>query len=365
MSRNIKKLMKLNDLVSLSSRRKHTLVLNPNGRTNRVDLDEDIVYDKMEWKIPESYNEYIENLSEDRTMSLEDKILDIYRKIGTDFVYDDNLISYIKKVDDDVFTLPDWYGRDVDEEWEKNREGHNRRICYELARCLARSLIELLKDNEDYNVCIHWDKDHTHYFVGLTCSDYSLTLDPDDFFNVKDITRLKTELTAQGIKILEDKENKFSNALNKFNEGRSEYAIRKMEYEIEGENIISHSNDEEKISDESDKNDEILFLKKAMKILTEKYNLDSQGIFEYLKEIVDIKLGLDKREKIWKEIPGETKDSTRYVRCLVVNLDNTKYLIDVEDRIIRIFNEKEFDEKRTPYIRYKDLPPTGRYYDGR
>ena len=46
--------------------------------------------------------------------------------ICKNYTYDDNLISYIRKIDDDTFTLPDWYGRDIDEEWEKNREGHNR-----------------------------------------------------------------------------------------------------------------------------------------------------------------------------------------------------------------------------------------------
>ena len=42
------------------------------------------------------------------------------KKICKDYVYDDNLISYIKKkIDEDVFSIPDWYGRDVDQEWEK------------------------------------------------------------------------------------------------------------------------------------------------------------------------------------------------------------------------------------------------------
>ena len=30
-----------------------------------------------------------------------------------------------------------------------------------------------------------------HYFVGLTCDDYSVALDTDNFFNIKDLTRLK------------------------------------------------------------------------------------------------------------------------------------------------------------------------------
>ena len=365
MSKNLKRIIRLNDLVSLALRKKHTLVLNPQGRKDREDLDEDIVYDKREWNIPEEYSQYIEELSKDETLSTEDKILKIYEKIGTDYVYDDNLISYIKKIDDDTYAIPDWYARDADDDWENNRKEHKRRICFELARYLAKSLMELLKDNNDYSICIHWNKELTHYFVGLTCSEYSVTLDPDDFFNIKDLTRLKTKLTAQGINILEDKQKKFNNALKKFNEGRSEYAIKKMEYEINGEDIFFHSDTQKQNNSETDKNDNILFLRKVMHILVKEYNLDSQGIFEYIKEIVDIKLGPDKREKVWKEIKGKTKESTRYIRCLIVNVDNKKFLIDGDEKIIRLFDEKEFNNKRAIFIPYKDLQRGGfDYYDG-
>lgn len=365
MSKNLKRIIRLNDLVSLSSRKKHTLVLNPQGKENIEDLDDDIVYDKREWKMPEEYSGFIDELLKDENLSLEDKILKIYERNCTDFVYDDNLISYIKKIDDDTYAVPDWYARDVDDEWEKNRENHKRRICFELARYLAKSLIELLKDNDDYSVCIHWNKELTHYYVGLTCSEYSITLDTDDFFNIKDLTRLKTDLTAQGINILEDKQNKFRNALQRFNEGKSEYAIMKMEHEINGKDIVSHSDTKKQIDNETDKNEDILFLKKTMKILVKEYNLDSQGIFEYIKEIVDIKLGPEKREKVWKEIEGKTKESTRYIRCLIVNIGNKKFLIDVDEKKIRLFDEKEFNSKRAVFIPYKDLSRGGfDYYDG-
>lgn len=364
MSRNIKKIIKLNDLVSIDSRRKHTIVLNPEGRKDRIDLDEDIVYDKREWRISEDYSEYIKLLSLDNNLSTEDKILKIYEKIACDYIYDDNLISYIKKVDDDTFTVPDWYARDTDDEWAANRVTHKRRVCYELARYLAKSLTELLKDNDDYSVCIHWNKELTHYFVGLTCSEYSITLDPDDFFNIKDLTRLKTGLTAQGIKILEDKEEKFEKALKKFNKGKSEHAIKNIEFEI----IHSDRETEYQSEDKEEKNEDILLLKKAIQILAEKYDLDSQGIFEYMKEIVDIKLGSEKREKIWKKVEVTERpmgDSTRFIRCLVVTIDGRKFLIDGEDREVRQFDEKEFEDRKAKYIRYKDLPAVGRYYDGR
>lgn len=359
---NVEKLKRLNDLVSLAVRKKNIIVLNPAERENEKKIGSDIIYDKADWKITEEFSTYVKELSEDDTLSIEDKILSIYEKICKDYVYDDNLISYIKKVDDDVFSLPDWYGRDIDEEWESNRESHKRRVCYELSRYSAKALTELLKDNDDYNVCIHWNKDLTHYFVGLSCSEYSVILDPDDFFNIKDLTRLKAGLNTQGIKILEDPENKFKNALDKFNEGKSEYAINKIKDEIENDNSIQNSSENEKINE----NEDIIFLNNVIKILSEKYKLDSQGIYEYLKEIVDIKLGSESREKIWKRIDGDDKESTRYIRCLLIKTDEQESLIDVDERKIRPFDREEFKMKKTKFIPYNELSRGGYdYYNGR
>jgi len=38
---------------------------------------------------------------------------------------------------------------------------------------------------------------------------YSLAIDLDDFFRIKDLTRVKTGLTLEGITILEDDKDKF------------------------------------------------------------------------------------------------------------------------------------------------------------
>ena len=229
MSIDIEKAKKLNDLISLKFKKRHKIVLDPDDRSQyEENSDEDIIYDKGEWNIPEEFNSYIQELSADDQLTTEDKILKVFEKVCTDYIYDDNLISYIKKVDDDVFYVPKWYGQEVDEEWEKNRETHNRRVCFELSRYLTKALTELLKNNDDYNICIYWNEDLTHYITGLTCDDYSITLDTDDFFNIKDLTRLKTGLTAEGINILEDKDDKFKKALDRFNEGRSKYSTEKI-----------------------------------------------------------------------------------------------------------------------------------------
>ena len=228
MNLNIGKLIKLNSLVSLSFRRKHIIVLNPEGEHDKKDLNANITYDKAEWKIPEEVQALVEELSQNREMSNEEKILTIYERLCKDYIYDDNLISYIQKIDDDSFALPDWYGRDVGEEWEKNREQHKRRVCYEVSRYLAKSLSELFKDDNSFNICILWDKGLTHYFVALSSNEYSITLDLDDFNNIKDLTRIKAGLTAEGIKILHDNTGKFKRAFDKFNEGRCKDAIKKF-----------------------------------------------------------------------------------------------------------------------------------------
>lgn len=362
MSINIAKFNKLNELVSLEFRRKHTIVLNPDKKEDIH--EEDIIYDKANWKITDELKKYVDELSQNNDLSTEDKILYIYEKICKDYVYDDNLISYIKKIDEDVFSIPDWYGRDVDQEWEKNRENHNRRICFELSRYLAKALDELLKENKNYDVCILWNKNLTHYFVGLTSNEYTLALDVDDFFNIKDLTRVKADLTIEGIQILEDNKNKFKNALEKFNDGKNEYAIKKVEDKINTNNVKSKEKFQNKDQAKTE-DDEVKFLAKAMQILSEEYKLDSQGMYEYMKEIVDIRIGSEGREKIWKKIEGNTNESTRYIRCLILDINNKKYLVDVENKEIREFDEKELEEKRTKFVPYKELSRGGfDYYDG-
>ena len=347
MSTNIKKLIKLNDLVTTSFRRKHIIVLNPETEQNNTDeLNTNIVCDKAKWKIPDKIQTLVDELSCNTELSNESKILLIYKKLCEDYIYDDNVISYIQKTDDDTFDLPDKYGRDIDEEWEKNRETHNRRVCYEVSRYLAQSLSELFKDKEDFNVCILWDKGLTHYYVGLTCDEYSVTLDLDDFNNIKDMTRIKTGLTAEGIVILEDNEGKFKTELDNFNKTRNNDAINNIEDKVDFKMRDSILIEEP---------DDIVFLKYAIKILKEDYNIDSQGLYEYIKEIVDIKLGPEFRKKVWKEMNSKNYAETRYTRCLILDVDNQKYIVDADKKLLRKFDDNELKKENREFIPFKEL----------
>ena len=220
----------------------------------------------------------------------EEKILKIYQKLCEDYTYDDNVLSYIHKNDDESFSLPDEYGRKADSTWKENRQKHNRRNCFEISRILAKSINEAIKlsgYSRNYDVCIIWDEVNTHYFVGIACDEYYVSLDLDDYTQIKDLTRMKTGLTLEGINILEDPSNKLGKVIEEINSDRSKIAKDHIQEKIETSNKSTDS-------------DDIEFLQFAIQILKEDYNLDSAGIYEYLKEIIDTKIGAKFRKKCGK-----------------------------------------------------------------
>ena len=84
MSIDIEKLIRLNKLISVHFRKKHIIVLDPKqkkqGRHNE-ELKEDIIYDPVEWELPEKLHTYVNSLSEENQLTNEDKILLIFEKL--------------------------------------------------------------------------------------------------------------------------------------------------------------------------------------------------------------------------------------------------------------------------------------------
>ncbi len=360
---NITRLDKLSKLVSSNLKRKPKILIDPkdilritaNQSDKNIDLNMDIDVD--EWALTEDLEKEITNLSENKNLSIEEKILNIYQKLCKDYTYDDNVLSYIKKYEDDSFGLPDFYGRNTNDNWKKNRATHNRRNCYEISRLLAQAIKELVKNDgisSSYDVCILWDEALTHYFVGLISNEYAVTLDLDDFNQIKDLTRMKTGLTLEGIKILEDPTEKFSKALQNVNDGRSPSAQEHIENMRANEEIKKNK------ENEYIESDDYKFIKYAIETLIKDYQLDSQGLFEYMKEIIDTKIGPATRKKVWKKIEDDNNNNTkRYTRCLVVNIEDTNYVIDVEGKDINNIFYKIDDNimsgANPVYIPYKNL----------
>lgn len=300
----------------------YKIILEP----NRNLTDEWIEYDQVKWELDESLQKLVNTLLEKDTIDFEEKVLIIYKYICLNYVYDDNVLYFFKKDSSDPnnikYIAVDWYGRIIDKKWKENRKNHNRRVCYEFARFYAKAINEMLIGNDNCEAFMLGDKENLHYVVGLTGNEYSIILDPDDFNNIKDLTRLKLGLAINGIKILRDNSGKFQKAVDKFNQDKKNELpeVEKTRENLKDGNFIE-------------------YFKSVVEIL-KSYNIDSQGFYEYMKSIVEQEE--IETEKVWKKINGDNEK--RYARCSIFNLDSKTYLLDSVDKTLSIINNENLDK---------------------
>ena len=301
----------------------YKIIIEPNRN-----LTEDwIEYDQVKWELDEPIQSLVNKLLKDDTLNFEEKILKVYEFICLNYIYDVNVLYFFKRDTSDLnnikYIAVDWYGRIIDEKWKENRKKHNRRVCYEFARLYAKAINELLKGNHNLEAVMVGDKENLHYVVGLTGNDYSVILDLDNFNKLKDLTRLKLGLTINGITILRDDFGKFQKALDNFNKDRLD--------ELAKVKVI-----EEKFKGK----DDIKYFKSVIEILR-KYNIDSQGFFEYMR--AKIEQEKIKIEKIWKEAKGSSE--RRYLRCLIFNFNSKTYLLDSDEKTLSEVDKEKLDKK--------------------
>ena len=300
----------------------YKIILEP----NRNLTDEWIEYDQVKWELDESLQKLVNTLLEEDTIDFEEKVLIIYKYICLNYVYDDNVLYFFKKDSSDPnnikYIAVDWYGRIIDKKWKENRKNHNRRVCYEFARFYAKAINEMLIGNDNCEAFMLGDKENLHYVVGLTGNEYSIILDPDDFNNIKDLTRLKLGLAINGIKVLRDNSGKFQKAVDKFNQDKKNELpeVEKTRENLKDGNFIE-------------------YFKSVVEIL-KSYNIDSQGFYEYMKSIVEQEE--IETEKVWKKINGDNEK--RYARCSIFNLDSKTYLLDRVDKTLSIINNENLDK---------------------
>lgn len=303
----------------------YKIILEPNRKLN----EEWIEYDKVKWELEDNLEDLVNELLQNKQLSFEKKILEVYKFICLNYIYDDNVLYFFKKDTSDPenikYIAVDWYGRIVDEKWKNNRKKHNRRICYEFARFYAKAINVLLDGDENLEAFMLGDKENTHYVTVLTGRDYSVILDLDDFNKIKDLTRLKLGLTINGITILKDEKGIFQKAVNEFNDGR-----------------LSDIIDVQEVKKQFNENNKIECFEKIVDIL-KTYNIDSQGFMEYMRTIVENE-GFE-IEKIWKEIKGENEK--RYVRCIIFEYKGKTYLIDSVEQSL---NEANMDELKKMFV---------------
>lgn len=301
----------------------YKIIIEPNRN-----LTEDwIEYDQVKWELDEPIQNLVNKLLKDNTLNFEEKILKVYEFICLNYIYDVNVLYFFKRDTSDLnnikYIAVDWYGRIIDEKWKENRKKHNRRVCYEFARLYAKAINELLKGNHNLEAVMVGDKENLHYVVGLTGNDYSVILDLDNFNKLKDLTRLKLGLTINGITILRDDFGKFQKALDNFNKDRLD--------ELAEVKVI-----EEKFKGK----DDIKYFKSVIEILR-KYNIDSQGFFEYMR--AKIEQEKIKIEKIWKEAKGSSE--RRYLRCLIFSFNYKTYLLDSDEKTLSEVDKEKLDKE--------------------
>ncbi len=285
--------------------------------------EEWIEYDNTKWELEEDMIELIRKLSENNKMTFEEKLLNIYKYICLNYIYDDNVLYFFRRDISDPenikYIAVDWYGRIPDSKWIENRKKHNRRICYEFSRFYAKA-INMLLDNENMEAFMLGDKENLHYVTALAGKEYSIILDLDNFNSIKDLTRLKLGLSLKGIKILEDNSAKITNAVTEFNKN---LAVELSEIE----------------SAQLEKVDILDYLYKVVDIL-KKCNLDSQGFCEYIRSLIE-KEGITV-DKIWKQVTSFPEK--RYARCLVFDFEKNTYLLDSIDQTLSILEIEKLDK---------------------
>lgn len=307
----------------------YKVVLEPS-----TNIKEDYVeLDCINWELEDTMVELVDSLKNNNKLTLEEKVLEVYKFICLNYIYDDNVLFFFKKIKDDegntYYIAVDWYGRIIDKNWIEKRKNHNRRICYEFSRFFAKAINILIGNRDDIESFIIGLKDNTHYVTVISGEDYSAILDLDDFNKIKDLTRLKTGLTLDGIRILRDDKNILRNTIDKFNESRKQTLIEK-------------GNIKEKIE----------YFNKAINTIKE-YNLDSQGFNETMKKIIeDEKIDTDRLWKLEAESPEK-----RYVRCIGFEYESKKYIVD--SVLQKMFCENDPDYDETSYI----INPEEQFYE--
>ena len=317
----------------------YKIVLEPGRKLT----EEWIEYDQVKWELDEPILDLVNKLLKENTLSLEEKILEIYKFICLNYIYDDNVLYFFRRDTSDInnikYIAVDWYGRIIDDRWKENRKKHNRRVCYEFARFYAKAINELITENDNMEAFMVGDKENTHYVVGLTGSEYSAILDLDDFNSIKDLTRLKLGLTIKGIRILRDESGKLQSVVDNFNKDRLNelVEVEEAKEKLKGKDTIKYFN--------------------SIVDILRSYNIDSQGFMEYMRSIIEheeIEI-----EKIWKEIKGGYEK--RYVRCLIFDFNSQTYLLDSVEQTLNIINKNELD--RNTFI-FKPEENEYHYYGG-
>ena len=76
----------------------YKIILEP----NRNITDNWVEYDTVKWEIEEPIQKLVNKLLENTTLSFEEKVLELYKFICLNYIYDDNVLYFFKKDCSDI-----------------------------------------------------------------------------------------------------------------------------------------------------------------------------------------------------------------------------------------------------------------------
>ena len=88
----------------------YKIILEPNRKLN----EDWIEYDKVKWELEDNLEDLVNELLQNKQLSFEKKILEVYKFICLNYIYDDNVLYFFKKDTSDPenikYIAVDWYG---------------------------------------------------------------------------------------------------------------------------------------------------------------------------------------------------------------------------------------------------------------
>lgn len=76
----------------------YKIILEP-----KRNLKEDwIEYDQVKWEMEDGIKDLVDNLLKEKSMSIEDKILEVYKYICLNYIYDVNVLYFFRKDKSDI-----------------------------------------------------------------------------------------------------------------------------------------------------------------------------------------------------------------------------------------------------------------------
>ena len=117
--------------------------------------------------------------------------------------------------------------------------------------------------------------------------------------------------------------------------------VHKIYLEKEDEKIKKEELEEVEEAKKNIKSENLIeYFKYVIQVLN-KYNIDAQGIFEYMRAVVETE-GIE-IEKIWKE--DQKAPERRYERCIYFKYEGNSYLIDTIEKSLKDISKKDLDPK--------------------